>query len=106
MTWGLSASGRLDSVFARLRARSGLDLVDFITLVEQDLCLDIEAAANDFRPMGPANLEAFFDAVDGYLAVDEPAGLGRLPRLAARGRMAGRPGAAAGGRRNRARCSC
>jgi Superfamily I DNA and RNA helicases len=73
---GLDRLRQAGRAFARLRARSGLDLVDFITLVEQDFCLDIETAANDFRPLGQANLEAFFDAVNGYLAVTELAGLG------------------------------
>jgi DNA helicase-2/ATP-dependent DNA helicase PcrA len=33
--------------------------------------LDIEVVANDFRPLGGANREAFFDALNGYLAVDD-----------------------------------
>lgn len=63
-------------LFARLRARSGLDLLDFVTLVEQELQLDIEVAANESLPLGAANMEAFFDALAGYLAVNEVAGLG------------------------------
>ena len=62
--------------FARLRARAGLDLLDFVTLVEQEFQLDIEVAANELRPLGRANMEAFFDALNGYLAVNEIAGLG------------------------------
>lgn len=62
--------------FARLRARSGLDLLDFVTFVEQDLRLDIEVVANDTRPLGTANMDAFFDALAGYLAVDDSASLG------------------------------
>ena len=57
--------------FARLRARSGLDLLDFVTFVEQELLLDIEVAANEARPLGGATMEAFFDALGGYLAVDD-----------------------------------
>ncbi len=62
--------------FARLRARAGLDLLDFVTFVEQDLMLDIEVAANETRSLGAATMEAFFDALGGYLAVDESASLG------------------------------
>ena len=61
--------------FARLRARAGLDLLDFVTVVEQELQLDIEVLANEFRPLGGANREAFFDALSGYLAVDDSASL-------------------------------
>lgn len=69
----LRGAGQL---FARLRARSGLDLLDFVTLVEQELQLDIEVAANESLPSGSANMEAFFDALAGYLAVTDTAGLG------------------------------
>ena len=62
--------------FARLRARVGLDLLDFVTFVEQDLLLDIEVAANETRSLGAANMEAFLDALGGYLAVDDSASLG------------------------------
>lgn len=68
----LREAGRL---FARLRARSGLDLLDFVTFVEQELQLDIEVAANESLPLGTANMEAFFDALTGYLAVNEVGGL-------------------------------
>ena len=73
---GLTRMRQAGLTLARLRARSTLDLLDFITLVEQDFLLDIEIAANASRPLGSANLEAFFDAVNGYLAVNEIAGLG------------------------------
>jgi DNA helicase II / ATP-dependent DNA helicase PcrA len=73
---GLTRLRQAGLTLARLRARSTLDLLDFITLVEQDFLLDIEIAANESRPLGTANLDAFFDAVNGYLAVNEIAGLG------------------------------
>jgi DNA helicase-2/ATP-dependent DNA helicase PcrA len=60
---------------ASLRARSGLDLVDFVTLVEQELQLDIEVVANEFRALGGANMEAFFDALGGFIATDDSATL-------------------------------
>jgi DNA helicase-2/ATP-dependent DNA helicase PcrA len=62
--------------FAWLRSRAGLDLLDFVTLVEQELRLDIETIANEHLPLGGANKEAFFDALTGYIAVDETASLG------------------------------
>jgi len=62
----LREAGRL---FARVRSRSGLDLLDFVTIVEQELQLDIEVLANEYRESGGANREAFFDALSGYLAV-------------------------------------
>jgi DNA helicase-2/ATP-dependent DNA helicase PcrA len=63
------------ATFARLRARSGLDLLDLVTLVEQELQLDIEVAANEFRPLGGANREALFDALTSYISVDDSASL-------------------------------
>jgi DNA helicase-2/ATP-dependent DNA helicase PcrA len=60
---------------AWLRTRAGLDLLDFVTLVEQELRLDIEVLANEFLPLGGANKEAFFDALAGYIAVDDSASL-------------------------------
>lgn len=68
----LADAGRF---FERLRSRSGLDLPDFVTLVEQELQLDIEIAANDYRALGSANLEAFYDALSGYLAIADTAHL-------------------------------
>ncbi|HEX4058299.1 MAG TPA: ATP-dependent DNA helicase [Galbitalea sp.] len=62
--------------FSWLRSRAGLDLLDFVTLVEQELRLDIEVLANEHLPLGGANKEAFFDALAGYIAVDDSASLG------------------------------
>ncbi|MFZ2965010.1 MAG: ATP-dependent DNA helicase, partial [Rhodoglobus sp.] len=64
------------STFARLRRRGGLDLPDFVALVLQELRLDIEVAANEFRPLGASTIDAFFDAIGGYLALAEVATLG------------------------------
>ena len=61
--------------FARLRELATLDVLDFVTIVEQDFLLDIEAVANDARPLGGAAREAFFDALTGYLALDDGATL-------------------------------
>ena len=73
---GLARIREAGALFARLRARSGLELLDFVTLVEQELMLDIEVAANEARPLGGANMEAFFDALSSYLAVDDATNLG------------------------------
>ena len=73
---GLERLRDAGALFARLRARAGLELVDFVTLVEQELMLDIEVAANDRLPLGNGNLEAFFDALGGYLSSDDHASLG------------------------------
>ena len=65
-------AGRL---FGRLRARSGLELLDFVTLAEHELGLDIELAANESRTTGRSAMDAFFDALADYLSVSESAGL-------------------------------
>jgi DNA helicase-2/ATP-dependent DNA helicase PcrA len=77
---GLERLRDAGTTFARLRSRAGLELVDFVTLVEQELMLDIEVAANDRLPLGNANLEAFFDALGGYLSSDDHASLGGFLR--------------------------
>lgn len=73
---GLARLRDAGATFARLRARSGLELLDFVTFVEQELMLDIEVAANEARPLGGATMEAFFDALSGYLVVDDATSLG------------------------------
>ncbi len=72
---GLTRLREAGALFARLRSRAGLDLLDFVTYVEQELQLDIEVLANDDRALGGANMEAFFDALASYLAVDDSPGL-------------------------------
>ncbi|PJJ71616.1 DNA helicase-2/ATP-dependent DNA helicase PcrA [Diaminobutyricimonas aerilata] len=69
----LRDAGRL---FRRLRERAGLELVDFVGHVLQELRLDIEVAANEARPVGSANIEALFDAIASYVAIDDVATLG------------------------------
>ena len=73
---GLARLREAGRTFARLRSRVGLDLLDFVTVVEQELMLDIEVAANETRSLGQATMEAFFDALSGYLTVDDSASLG------------------------------
>ncbi|WP_158863393.1 ATP-dependent helicase [Leifsonia sp. AG29] len=60
----------------RLRSRVGLDLLDLVTLVQQELRLDIEVAANETAQLGQASLDAFAEQVASYLASDEQATLG------------------------------
>jgi DNA helicase-2/ATP-dependent DNA helicase PcrA len=59
-----------------LRSRVGLDLLDLVTLVQQELLLDIEVAANETAQLGQASLDAFAEQVASYLAADEQATLG------------------------------
>ncbi|WP_314149448.1 ATP-dependent helicase, partial [uncultured Leifsonia sp.] len=66
------AGGQLD----RLRSRVGLDLLDLVTLVQQELRLDIEVAANETAQLGQASLDAFAEQVASYLASDDRATLG------------------------------
>ena len=73
---GLERLRDAGATFARLRARSRLDLPDLVALVIQELRLDVEVAANEHRVLGPANLDAFADALSGYLAIAEIASLG------------------------------
>ncbi|MGN6325209.1 UvrD-helicase domain-containing protein [Pseudolysinimonas sp.] len=54
----------------RLRGRIGMPLPDLVTLVEQELRLDVEAIANETRRVDGAAMEAFLDAIDGYLALE------------------------------------
>jgi DNA helicase-2/ATP-dependent DNA helicase PcrA len=63
-------------LLARLRSRAGLDLPEFVGVVLQELRIDIEVAANDYRPLGSATIDAFFDAVGNYLALEDVATLG------------------------------
>ena len=63
------------ATLARLRARTRLDLPDLVALVTQELRLDVEVAANEHRVLGTANLDAFADALAGYLAIAEVATL-------------------------------
>lgn len=73
---GLARLREAGAFFARLRARSGLDLLDFVTVVEQELQLDIEVAANENRPANRESFEAFYDAIGDYLSIAENAHLG------------------------------
>ena len=60
---------------ARLRSRASLELPDLVAVAMHELCLDIEVASNEFRPIGAATFEAFFDAVTSFLALGDAATL-------------------------------
>lgn len=85
---GFTALGRARlrnaaAVFAGLRRASGLPVPELVRLIEVELRLDIELAANETR--GPARtagdqLRAFVDEFQGFLATDES---GSLPGLLA-----------------------
>lgn len=71
---GFSAEGlrrlrEAGHLFARLRSRRSLALLDFIALVDQELLLDVEVVANETADLGRASMEAFTEAVHDYLAV-------------------------------------
>jgi len=71
------------AVFAGLRRASAMPVPELVRLIEAELRLDIELAANESR--GPARvasdqLRAFVDELQGFLATDES---GSLPSLLA-----------------------
>ncbi|RFA09699.1 ATP-dependent DNA helicase [Subtercola boreus] len=69
----LRAAGRQ---LAFLRTRTGLDLLDLVNLVTQELLLDVEVAANESSHLGRASLDAFSEQIAGFVAADPSAGLG------------------------------
>ena len=73
---GLGRMRRAGAQLQALRRRAGLGLVDFVTLVQQELLLDVEVAANPSQPFGSASLEAFDDLVSGFVDTAEHATLG------------------------------
>lgn len=73
----LREAGRL---FAGLRRRTSLDLADLVGVVEHELMLDIEVAANPYRVLGESPRDAFLDALDDYLGLADDATLGGFLR--------------------------
>ncbi|MBK5237768.1 MAG: ATP-dependent helicase [Actinomycetales bacterium] len=61
---------------AKLRQRSSNDLRELVTVVIQELELDIETEANENTSSGQASIDAFMDAVGTYLQADDIATLG------------------------------
>lgn len=72
---GLERIRRLGRQLAFLRGRIGLDLIDLVTLVQQEMLLDVEVAAAGGSAKGGAYLQAFSDEVAGYVATDDSASL-------------------------------
>jgi DNA helicase-2/ATP-dependent DNA helicase PcrA len=65
---------RLGQQLAALRSRAAGDLVDFVTLVIQEMHLDIEVAAHEQG--SSAYLDAFVDELAGFVGTDDRADLG------------------------------
>ncbi|BDZ44559.1 ATP-dependent DNA helicase [Naasia aerilata] len=61
---------------AALRSRVGLDLLDLVALVQQEMLLDVEVAANESAPIGRAGLDGFTELVADFVAGDASGGLG------------------------------
>ncbi|MFE7845253.1 ATP-dependent DNA helicase [Microbacterium sp. NPDC057407] len=69
------------AVFAGLRQAAGMPIAELVRLIEIELRLDVELAANEAR--GPsriasAQLRAFVDELHGFLAADESGSLSSL----------------------------
>ncbi len=67
---GLERLRSAGALFSRLRARSSMNLLDFASIVERELNLDIEVAANDDREPVSSVTTGFFEALSGFLATD------------------------------------
>lgn len=77
---GLVRLREAGTLFAGLRRRTSLDLADLVAVVEHELMLDIEVAANPYRVLGEAPRDAFLDALDDYLGLADDASLGGFLR--------------------------
>ncbi|MFD4420847.1 ATP-dependent DNA helicase [Agromyces sp. NPDC058484] len=75
-TTGLGRMRRAGAQLQSLRRRAGLGLVDFVHLVEQELLLDVEVAANASQPLGAPSLEAFDELLAGFADVADHPTLG------------------------------
>ncbi len=73
---GLGRMRRAGAQLQSLRRRAGLALVDFVHLVQQELLLDIEVAANAAQPLGGPSLDAFDELLTGFANVSEHPTLG------------------------------
>ncbi|ANJ28794.1 ATP-dependent DNA helicase [Agromyces aureus] len=73
---GLARLRRAGTQLQALRRRAGLGLIDFVHLVQQELLLDIEVAANADQPLGRPSLEAFDELLAGFADDSEHPTLG------------------------------
>jgi DNA helicase II / ATP-dependent DNA helicase PcrA len=73
---GLSRLTRAGEQIARLRRRVGVDLRELVTIVLQELLLDIEAVANESAATALTSLEAFMEPLNAYVEGEDRATLG------------------------------
>ncbi|MFF2494844.1 UvrD-helicase domain-containing protein [Agromyces sp. NPDC058064] len=73
---GLARMRRAGAQLQALRRRAGLGLIDFVSLVQQELLLDLEVAANAEQPLGAPSLEAFDELLIGFVEMSEQPTLG------------------------------
>jgi DNA helicase-2/ATP-dependent DNA helicase PcrA len=73
---GLERLRAAGSQIARLRRRAGHDLRELVTIVAQELLLDIEAVANESVGSAVASLDAFMAPVVSYVDTEDRATLG------------------------------
>jgi DNA helicase-2/ATP-dependent DNA helicase PcrA len=73
---GLVRLRTVGTQIARLRRRAGHDLRELVTIVTQELLLDIEAVANESVGSAVASLEAFMGPVASYVDTEDRATLG------------------------------
>lgn len=73
---GLARMRELGAQLSRLRRRAGHDLRELITIVAQELLLDIEAVANESVVSAVASLDAFMVPVSTYVDTTERTTLG------------------------------
>lgn len=67
---GLARLREAGKLFSRLRERSSIDILDFVSLTIQELGLDIEMVANDDREAGSAAIGQFYEALVGFRSTD------------------------------------
>ncbi|BDU11135.1 ATP-dependent DNA helicase [Aurantimicrobium sp. INA4] len=73
---GLSRIKQAGEQIARLRRRVGVDLRELVTIVQQELLLDIEAVANESAATALSSLEAFMEPLSAYVDGEDRATLG------------------------------
>lgn len=73
---GLSRLKKAGEQLALLRRRVGVDLRELVTIVQQELLLDIEAVANESAATALSSLEAFMEPLSAYVDGEDRATLG------------------------------
>lgn len=73
---GLSRLQKAGEQLALLRRRVGVDLRELVTIVQQELLLDIEAVANESAATALSSLEAFMEPLSAYVDGEDRATLG------------------------------